>query len=96
MTQDDFLIKYRQIEKEADEKKSQLRMEYVKATNPYKIGDIISDHYKTIKIEGVSGIATDGGSIVPYPIYRGVVLTKTGAVAKNQKDNLMYANNIVK
>ena len=94
MTQDDFLIGFRQIEKEAEDKKTQLRKDYVKETNPYQIGDVISDHYKTIRIEGISGITTYSGTIIPYPIYRGVVLKKDGNPAKNQTDNLIYASNI--
>jgi len=95
MTPEDFLIAYRQIEQEAKNKTSELRKRYVKETNRYKIGDIISDHYKTIKIECISGVSTQMGSIIPFAIYKGVVLKKDGKPAKNQSDNTIYATNIV-
>ena len=82
----------RELQAEFDEKKKQLAIQYARENNPYKQGDVISDHMKTIRIE--KWRAYVGLNNYPMCIYTGTVLKKDGTEAKNQKDNEIYQQNI--
>ena len=51
---EDFKKKIKAIDLDAVEKKKNLSVEYSKANNPYKIGDIIQDHCCIIQIIGIT------------------------------------------
>lgn len=94
MTKQEYKEREAQINEDAKAKIAELRKEFVKTNNPYNLGDIISDHYKTIRIQGVKSISVICGDISWS--YYGEVLKKDGTPAKNQKDNIVYFGNIVK
>ena len=69
----------------------ELRKEYAIEHNPIKVGDIITDHYHTIKVESMvvyveSYYYTNN---IPYIRYKGVELTKKGVPKKHQQYTTM-------
>ncbi len=80
------------IEADYYNQKKAIYKEYALSNNPYKVGDIITDHYKTIKIE-IIGVYVSNGE--PSCQYTGIQLNKDGKPSKTQKDNTIYQFNIV-
>lgn len=73
-----------------------VRRQYALDHNPVKIGDIITDHYHTIKVEMMSVY----GFPIPYMKYQGTIMTKKFVPAKRQplypepvfQDNIVAIN----
>lgn len=93
MSKEEYDLKVRLLEKELKDKKLELAKEYALANNPIKVGDIITDHYHTIKVERI-GTAIVIGSPYPACVYSGVQLKKDGTPRVNQDDTRMYQDNI--
>ena len=68
------------LQKECDKKKDELRKQYAIEHNPVKFGDIITDHYHTIKVETMGLF----GHPVPYMLFVGEELTVKGVPKKRQ------------
>ena len=81
-----------ELQRDCDERKSELKRLYAKEHNPVKVGDIVTDHYHTIRVEsmGVYGYS------VPMMKYHGTELTKQGIPKKRQPvpDNPVFQYNI--
>ena len=69
-----------ELQRDCTEKQNELRRQYAAEHNPVKIGDIITDHYHTIRVENMSMY----GHPVPYVMYTGIELTKQGEPKKRQ------------
>ncbi len=80
------------IEKEAKAKKQQLYKDYAKANNPYKEGDIITDHIGSIRIEKITAVM-DANNI-PVCWYDGKVIKKDGTPTKRGAKRSIYQHNI--
>ena len=91
MSELELTEKLNAIEAEYLKKKKAIQIEYAISNNPYKIGDVISDHYKTIIIKSWKFWIS---SSVPCLVYYGTRLTKAGTPAKNQEENAIYQMNI--
>lgn len=76
MTNREYDMEIKAIEDAAHQKKRNLIKEFCDANNPYKIGDIFSDHIGQIRIEKIKYYAR----AVDYPccIYEGIILNKNG------------------
>lgn len=73
-------------------KQKELAKEFALSNNPVKIGDIITDHYKTIRVERFSW---GFGFKQPCVYYSGTRLTKKGEPAKREaEDNVVVQENI--
>lgn len=70
----------------------ELDTEYALSNSPYKIGDIIQDHYHTIKIEKIKFANRYDGT--PQCVYYETELTKTLQPKKRQTDISMYQENV--
>ena len=68
------------LQREYNDKLIELRRQYAIEHNPVKVGDIVTDHYHTIRVEKMSIL----GSPVPCMAYRGIELTKRGTPKKRQ------------
>lgn len=68
------------IQREANHKQDELREQFAKGHNNIKVGDIITDHYHTIKVERMNVC----GYPVPFMRYYGIELTKKGEEKKRQ------------
>lgn len=69
------------LQRECNDKQMELRKQYAIEHNPVKVGDIITDHYHTIKVKKISMY---GRHPVPYMKYTGIELTKQGEPKKRQ------------
>lgn len=76
--------------------KKRLLLDYIASINPVKVGDIIEDHYHTIRVESWEYKVPDSGNIAYLSIaYKGTRLTKKGTEAKvGADDNTIYLLNI--
>lgn len=70
----------------------ELKIKFVEANNPYKVGDIIEDHMGKIKIEKF-GVYTTLDHI-PKSTYFGIELKKNNEPKKNNKKRTVYQENI--
>lgn len=66
---------------------------YALSNNPYYIGDIVTDHVASIKIESI-GIHVSNGEAECR--YEGIQLNKDGKPSKRQDHNIIYQQNIGK
>lgn len=91
MTKEDLAKEISELQQQHEKDKYALHKKYAFANNPYKVGDIVTDHYKTVKIERI-GIYVGLGETCCK--YTGQVLRKDGQPAKDQKDNTVFQMNI--
>lgn len=90
MTAKELQEKCKALQRECDDKQSVLRKQYAIEHNPVKVGDIVTDHYHTIRVERM-GVY---GHPVPFMRYHGTELTKQGEPKKRKPvpDNPAYQN----
>ena len=93
MTKEQLQKKLIELQVECDEKKDHIKKLYACEHNPVYPGNIITDHYHTIKVEKI--IMYDNP--VPYMMYIGTELTKQGEPKKHQPvpPNPVFQYNIV-
>lgn len=93
MTQEEYNVAKKRIQKDAEEKLNSLMIDYCKDNNPYKVGDIVEDHFHIIKITRIGGIYMDSRG---YPAYKfiGIELKKDLTPKKIQDTPFMYQGNI--
>ena len=80
------------LQRECNDKQTELRKQYAIEHNHVKVGDIVTDHYHTIRVEKMSIY----GHPIPYMRYQGTELTKQGAPKKRQPvpDNPAFQSNV--
>lgn len=91
---EEFLKAEKVLKEEFEAKKKQLLKELAFSNNPVKIGDIITDHYKTICVEE---LLYDYNLGTPFScmFYRGTRLNKKGKPMKlGADDNIVAQTNI--
>jgi len=91
MTKEEFYKKRKAIQQEADERELELCKAYAYANNTVKVGDIISDHLTTIRVDGM-GVYVGPGSVGMR--YLGPELTKAGTPRKDGRKACIYQSNI--
>ena len=100
MTKKDFLAELTLIRQDYKKAKEDLYLKFAEANNPYKIGDIIEDHYHIIKIRKISHRLPDAraifndGSDFPTSIFTGTELTKDLSPKRIQRNIFMNLCNI--
>jgi len=82
-----------ELEKKHKLELNALHIEYAKANNPYKIGDIIQDHYCKIEIESIK--VTINAYRHPYCFYTGIKLNKDNTKNKLGKKETIHQTNII-
>lgn len=85
MNKEEYLKAKKVLEEEFEAKKKELSREFAYSNNPVKIGDIITDHYKTIRV--LKFLWGYGYFRMPCMVYRGVRLNKKGEPAKREADD---------
>ncbi len=96
MTLKEFQERTGALHKDYHDKINKLKIEYAESNNPYKIGDIIEDHYQRIRIEKM-GYHTGVFSGDPlFMKYEGPLLKKDGTPHKTGKTGVVYQSNIKK
>ena len=94
MTREEFRKRIDAIKKEADERAMELCRAYAYAHNDVQIGDMISDHKSTIRVERIGMCVGFGG--IPEMRYCGPEYTKSGAPRKDGRFDWIYQSNIKK
>lgn len=94
MTLKDYKNKKRDIERQAGKDKTALLIDFVDINNPYKIGDIVTDHIGSIRYDKLK-YTTTGCDYVPTPIYSGIELKKDGTPKKRIIVRDVYGSNIL-
>jgi hypothetical protein len=94
MTKEEYKSKLIEINNDSELKLKSLAKEYALSNNPYKIGDIVTDHIKTVKIEKIQFTLGQFQS-PPECVYTGIELTKKGEPNKNGNKNSVYQSNII-
>jgi hypothetical protein len=93
MTLEEYEIKLKELQKEFEEAKKKLHIEYAHANNPYKEGDIFTDHIGSILIKKI-GVYVSGDKASCS--YTGIELKKDGSPMKKQSNRKAYQINEVK
>lgn len=94
MTKEEYEAKKILLWKEYNDKLEALNKECASSNNPYKIGDVIIDHYHTIRIERIVYAGNKDHNDMPFCRYYGVELKKNGTPKKRQMDTVMYQCNV--
>lgn len=88
---------YRQLQDEITRKYSKelndLAVKYAHFNNPYKIGDFVTDHIGTIKIEKIKAPYSRDN---PQCFYYGLCYTKKGKPYKSGEKRDVYLSNVVR
>ena len=92
MTAKELQEKCMALQRECNDKQFDLRKQYAIEHNPVKVGDIVTDHYHTIRVEKISLY----GHPIPFMRYRDTELTKQGVPKKRQPvpDNPAFQSNV--
>jgi hypothetical protein len=95
MNYEEYLQKVTELESEFKNKKLELMKDFVRANNPYKIGDKITDHIGSIIIEKI-GFAWGWGYSVgkPCATYTGLELKKDGTPTKKESRRQVWQSDI--
>lgn len=91
MTEDELKSGLELLQSEYIQKKNDLFKRYAIANNPYNVGDIITDHYHTIKIDKIGFSISDNTC---QCVYIGTELNKNLTVSKRQVNKSIYQNNV--
>ena len=86
MNKEEYLKANKALAEEFEKKQAQLARDYAYSNNDVKIGDIITDHCRTIRVEKFFW-GYDFGSQMPCMFYRGTRLNKKGEPMKRDADN---------
>ena len=94
MTKEELNERILIIGMEATIKKNDLYKEYALSHNPYKVGDVITDHIGSGRIRSI--YVTIGQMDEPMCVYICDNLTKSGKISKREPQRHIYQKNIRK
>jgi hypothetical protein len=80
-----------QEKKESNKRIMQIQKKYAFSNNPFKIGDILQDHYQIIEVSEIKFTIT---IMRPECVYKGIKLTKKLKPLKNGEKTTMYQSNV--
>jgi hypothetical protein len=86
--------KIAKLESKMVEDKNKLLRNFIDVNNPYKIGDIITDHIGSIKFDELR-YSWGGFSSKPTAVYHGLEIRKDGVPKKNGNRRGVYGSNIL-
>jgi hypothetical protein len=97
MTQEEYKSKFLGINNDFQVKLKSLAKEYAISNNPYKIGDVVTDHMGSIKIEQIKFYFSTlpNSSLFPSCTYFGIEVTKRGEPKKGGKKRSVYQENLI-
>lgn len=93
MTKEEYDKRMREAAIEYEEKKKNTAVEFALSNNPYKVGDILNDGAKIIRVDKIRVSRFLGN--YPYCIYDGVLLTKKLVPYKNGGVDCILQNNVI-
>lgn len=95
MTPEEYKRKQIELDYELEDRKKTLAKEYALSNNPYKVGDIVTDHIGPLKIEKIN-ISISYLDSLPQCVYFGIELKKDGTPMKKQNARGVWQKNIIK
>lgn len=97
MTEEEYKQKLGELEIEYKNKKNALGQEFAISNNPYKVGDILQDHYQIIRVEKIRWAWMYATSPTPGCLYFGTQLTAKLEPKKRQGINpYMHQSNVLR
>lgn len=90
---EDYKSRLRQLAIDYEKAKQNLAREYALANNPYKVGDIFTDHIGSIAIERIGVYLS---SDAPHCVYNGLELKKDGTSTKRGNKRDAHQSNDIK
>jgi hypothetical protein len=94
MTPEEFKQKLQELDSEFEKRKRDLNKEYAFSNNPYKVGDIVTDHIGFLKIQTMKHTVSQYN--LPQCVYFGIELKKDGTPMKKQTGRGVWQENIIK
>lgn len=92
MIYEEYKQKLEELEIEYKNKKNALGREFAMSNNPYKVGDILQDHYQIIRVDSISYSIIHG---IPECVYYGTQLKKDLKPKKIQENSpCMFQSNV--
>lgn len=93
MNKEEYLAEKKSLEERFNKEKRELDKRFAASYNPVKIGDTVTDHYKSVVVEKI--ILTYDYDGFPTVCFRGVRITKDGKPMKrNADDNRVFLPNV--
>lgn len=92
MTKEEYGNRMREVAIEYEEKKKKIAIDFALSNNPYKVGDILNDGAKIIRVDKIR--ISRFLDIYPYCIYDGVLLTKKLVPYKNGGVDCILQRNV--
>lgn len=83
-----------QEEKEHRKRMFDIKHRYANENNPVKPGDIVTDHYHSIKVEKIE-VSSNYDSITYSMKYTGIEVKKDGTPKKVNRDPVIFQTNII-
>jgi len=93
MTLEEYRKSVEEINQETDKKKLFIEREFAFSNSNVEVGDVVTDHVGSVKVENIK--FTRHGLHVPYCVYYGVILNKTGKPNKKGETRAVHHINIV-
>ena len=94
MTPEEYRIEKSKIEMEHRKRMNTLHARYAQDNNNVQVGDFVSDHMCTIKVDRISVYLNFLGDGMPSCVYHGIQHTKKGSPYKNGQPAEVYQANV--
>lgn len=91
MNETEYEIALKELLIKQDKERLELAKSFALANNPYKIGDIVTDHIGNVKVEQIQ---IDRYSKPPRCVYYGLELKKDGTPTKKMNRRNVWQTNI--
>jgi hypothetical protein len=95
MTAEEYKKEYQRLEDLHTQSLKELALNYAKENNPYKVGDIFTDHMGSIIIETIKAVNPNIIHRLPSCSYFGLELKKDGTPRKDKSKRTAYQTNDV-
>lgn len=97
MLYEEYKQKLEELTFKFDNEKNALAKEFAISNSPYKVGDILQDHYQIIQVESIVWAWSYATSSTPECVYCGIRLTK-GLKPCKEQDTIarMYQSNVLR
>lgn len=94
-TQEDFVNSLKELEQKYRKDKEDINRIFATKNNPYKIGDIVTDHIGTLLIEKIQFKPSYNANL-PQCVFKGLELKKDGTPKIRQdKNRRIYQDDII-
>ena len=90
----EYKDKVKTLEDKLEWDKTELMKQFVRENNPYKVGDIVTDHIGSVKIEKLG--YSWGFNSNPCATYFGIEINKDGTPNKKGKTRTAFQSNLEK